>query len=283
MTSQRFFSVVIVMTLSGILASANIAHANLTVSENLASFGTFSQINSGVTYTNYLNVGPNACVPTSVANSLIYLNNTYSVPDLLQTGYNTVNTLAQDMGTFQGSGTNDPNGTSWENWQSGLSTYLINQGVSSRVSITSAVTTPNPLQLYNWLTLGKAVGIAINWDAGGGHALSLYSIDISTNNLGNPIGGTLGFVDPWGEPAGASATAVTISAATFIVTNNSLYVSGGYLGGAGGSTNDPDNPGTSGTGSIGYGLAISVVPEPASCLLLGVGVLAVLISLRRRI
>ena len=259
------------------------ARADLTKTETLSNFGTFSQLNSGVTYMNYLNVGRNACVPTSVANLLVYLDNTFTVPGLLQTGYSTVNTLAADMNTYQGANNDPNNGTYFSSEVSGLSTYLTDQGVSSIVSIVNATANPSPFELYNWLSAGYAVGIWINWDLAGAHALSLYSINVVTNEFGNAVSGTMGFIDPWGAPASDTSTAVNVTNVGFVVTsNNTLYVNSGYLGGAGGSTNDPDNPGASETGSISKGLAIFAVPEPSVWILFGLSGLALVVAYRRR-
>jgi len=86
---------------------ASVAQAQ-SGSENQNLFGQLGQLNGGVTYVNpnYSNsiaVGPNACVPTSVANGLVFLNNFYG-GSLFQNynpnGYTTVNNLAAAMGTF---------------------------------------------------------------------------------------------------------------------------------------------------------------------------------------
>ena len=70
-------------------------------SEASGSFGSLSQYNSSITYANTLNVQPVACVPTSFANALTYLNtvNGGTVFQNSPNNYATVNTLAQDMGT----------------------------------------------------------------------------------------------------------------------------------------------------------------------------------------
>ena len=88
-------------------------------SEPSVDFGQLGQLNAGVTYVNpnttgtspspmypySTTVGPNACVPTSVANGLIFLNNYYGenfFSSYNPSGnYKTVNDLANDMGTFQ--------------------------------------------------------------------------------------------------------------------------------------------------------------------------------------
>jgi hypothetical protein len=58
--------------------AGNLSAQTFSYYENLASFGLMDQNNPLVTPTA---VGPTACAPTSIANSLVFLNNTYNVPN----------------------------------------------------------------------------------------------------------------------------------------------------------------------------------------------------------
>jgi len=99
---------------------------NINESEPLADFGLLSQYNSSVTFANALNVQPVACVPTSFANSLTFLDNVNG-GDLFKTSpdsYDAVNTLAQDMNTsFNRTPTGFSGGTGYSPAVNGFLTY----------------------------------------------------------------------------------------------------------------------------------------------------------------
>jgi hypothetical protein len=154
---------------SALLLVTSVAPAQ-TASENsnLSFFGTLGQLNGGVTYINPnyngsaaytdINIQQNACVPTSVANGLIFLNNLYG-GNLFQNynqinNYAFVNDLAASMGTFNiqsnaspfgivggtyynGAGNNQFGVTVPPNEISGLANYISPTGSNSapRVSI----------------------------------------------------------------------------------------------------------------------------------------------------
>jgi hypothetical protein len=277
-------STVVFTIAMGVLSLGSHARAQTySAAENVASFSTFSQLNSGVTYENFQNVSSNACVPTATANALSYLQNTYGITNLVLSGYDTVNTLAQDMGTYQGPPNPPGNGTYFSGQTNGLNTYLTDQGVSSMVSIAETAGVPTVASLYDWLTDSNAVTVWINWNGTGTdgfHALTLYSI--SYTDVSGSISGSLGFLDPWGAPAGSNSVAADVSAATFVVVNGLIDITNGYFGGAGGSTNDPDKPGASSTGTVQNGLDIAAVPEPSVFGLFGLGGLALAFAYRRR-
>ena len=255
---------------------AGAAKADLITEETFSSFGTFSQLNAGVTGSDGLR--GNACVPTSVANALEYLSNTYNVSNLMQPGYGTVNSLVTDMGTTAA-------GTSYPGEAAGTATYIgpTGQNVSPPVQIVGGQvatgygtvagyniqnnTNPTALQLFNWLAADDAVEFWIAWDGGGAHSLTLYGIDVTTAN-GVPTGtGTLSFIDPFGgaaTPGGNNGSAVNITSATFTTIGGAMYINGGYTGGAAANGADPDNAGDSSTGFIRVSFAQSVVPEPAT-------------------
>lgn len=190
-----------------------------TVSGSETGFGNLDQ-NSTL-----LNTLTNtACVPTSVANSLTYLNNVYD-------NYSTVKTLETDMGTTTA-------GTAYGNEVNGLQTFLTTtsnpdkigiaggQYVSSLVvgsgapavesSLTSVVqnTLPTASFLASALYSKEAVTVWIQWGYytpgtstfnpyGGVSSVTLTSI---TDNLSTGKG-TISFLDPWGA-ATSSGTAV---------------------------------------------------------------------------
>ena len=256
------------------IVSASVANAQIFSDTESGTFGSLDQNNPIVTPANVQNV---ACVPTSVANGLTWLENTYSVPNLLQSspeesGYPTVNTLITDMGTTAGAG------TSFANEVAGLSTYLgpTGQNVASQVSFSGQVSGgvagynqiqnsyPTAMYLYNALVANDAVEFWINWYnpttqqfANTSHSLTLTGISF---NAGNGTG-TLSFTDPFGTGSGA----VTIASATFqTITSGGtsyLYINGGYTGGAANNGLDPDNSIRSSVGAITTDL-VEAAPEP---------------------
>ncbi len=267
-----------------ILSFPSSAKANLISTETLADFGTLSQLNSAVAGPNGNAVAENACVPTSVANGLTYLDDIYpgGVPGLINS-YSTVNTLITDMGTTA-------NGTAFPSEVAGLATYIgpTGQNVSPPVQIVGGQissingpwgtvngyniqnnTIPTAMQMYNWLNASDAVELWVNWSGGGAHSVTLYGIDIGIAN-GNPTGnGTLSFIDPYGGTlAGDGDTSVTIATATSSTVGGEIYINGGYTGGAANNGNDPDNLAASSTGYIVTDLA-EAVPEPSSTCIAG--------------
>ena len=254
------------------IVAANVANAQIFSDTESGTFGNLDQNNPLVTPANVQNV---ACVPTSVANGLTWLENTYSVPNLLQSspeesGYPTVNTLITDMGTTTA-------GTTFANEVAGLSTYLgpSGQNVSSQVSFAGQISGgvagynqiqnsyPTAMYLYNALVANDAIEFWINWynpttqKYDGSHSLTLTGITYNSGT-GN---GSLSFIDPFGTGSGA----VTIANATFqTITSGAtsfLYINGGYTGGAANNGLDPDNSVQSSVGAITTDL-VEAVPEP---------------------
>jgi hypothetical protein len=255
--------------------------------ENLDNFGLMDQNNPLVSPAG---VGPTACAPTSVANSLVYLYNTYNVPNLLQSSpeesaYPTVNALISDMGTTT-------NGTSFQGEVSGTSTYLGagGQNVTPPVSIISGQapgglggynqiqnSLPTPLFLYNALKGNNAVDFGFAWYnpnnmtfTNGAHAVTLYGITYNSTTQT----GSLAFIDPFGTGGGG----VVITNATFQflnagTTNQFIFINGGYTGGGANNGNDPDNTLLSSQAGLISDFVIAV-PEPTTFALLGVGVFA---------
>lgn len=89
-----------------IFSVAFVAKADLPYgSEALSEFGSFGQGNAGINVANTLNIQPNACVPTAIADGLIFLENNqvadgHTDPfNVSQNNINVVNQLATLMGT----------------------------------------------------------------------------------------------------------------------------------------------------------------------------------------
>lgn len=267
--------------------SGNLSAQTFSFYENLANFGLMDQNNPLV---NPTDVGPTACAPTSIANSLVFLNNTYNVPNLLQSSpeesaYPTVNTLITDMDTTT-------NGTSELGELSGLTTYLGpgGQNVSPPVSILSGQsdggvagynqiqnTDPTPMFLYSALAASNAVDFAIAWYnsnnntfTNGAHALTLYGITYNQTTQT----GTLAFIDPFG--LGGSGVVITNATFQFLnpgTTNQFMFINGGYTGGGANNGNDPDNTLKSSQAGLISDFVIAV-PEPTTFALLGAGAVA---------
>jgi hypothetical protein len=278
-----------------ILSSTSIARADIfTASETVTNFGTFDQNNAGVTYANPAPVGPYACVPTSIANGLAFLNNSTpgGITGLIQPGYGTVNALAQGMATDNFGNTN---GGTWY-WPhpgeagevSGLATYLAqNAPLVSIIGGQFAAATgetytagynqiqnnaPTPLFLYNALQANNAVEFGIYFGSlsavqngsgvftNGAHYLTLTGITYNSTTQS----GFLNILDPSG--------ATNFTTLSFDTTTNG-YI---FLNGGGGYTEaGDDNPQGYTTGAILTDL-IEAVPEPSITILTGTGMLALL-------
>jgi hypothetical protein len=258
----------------------------MTASEPLGLFGSFSQLNSGVTGTELFR--ENACVPASVANGLQFLSNFYSAPSLMLPGYDTVNTLATGMGTAE-------DGTTYSGMASGTSSYFVSQGLSTSFAIAGGETTPFMVTLYDWLLADYAVEFWIAWDGSTkAHCLTLTSITLDTDSGGAFTGtGTMSFIDPYGGPIstdGNTSSAVAIGGVSFVQSvgpGASMHIIDGYFGGAAANPTDPDNTSGASTGMLINDLAEKftpavVTPEPSILVLFAAGVL-MLASRRRRV
>src|SRR5215469_3545676 len=147
------------------LSGESVARGDLIATEPVSDFGTFSQLNPGVTGTDKLR--ENSCVPTSVANGLEFLNNfNGGIPGLMLPGYGTVNALSADMGTTEA-------GTSYPDMASGTVAYISSQGVASSVSRVGGESRPFVITLYDWLLADYAVQVWIKWDGGGAQCVEL--------------------------------------------------------------------------------------------------------------
>jgi hypothetical protein len=231
-----------------ILAAALSASAQ-SASEDLSFFGQLAQGNTMVAGSQGLR--NNACVPTSVANGLSYLQNyanfTLDEPSPFSSNpnsYAAVNSLVAAMDT-------DASGTSYSDKFNGLQSYLSPAGanpapnvfISGQASPASKGGVPavnagislqgvNPTvgYLISALNNHDAVELGLQWGSfsgavfnpNGGHSVTLDSIsyDVGTQS------GMLGIIDPWGantisNNAGSSAGDYDIS---YTITNGFIYV-----------------------------------------------------------
>src|SRR5581483_6350693 len=220
------------LLLGTVLSISCIAQAQLSYTET-GTFGTLDQNDANVTSL----YGVNGCVPTSVANGLIWLNNAYGPFNgaggpLIKTGngtYDTVTSLGTLMGTTTG-------GTSYSGEVNGLSSYIgtapPGQQVSPPVTISGGQISgglggftqiqnskPTASYLYNQLFANNAVEFWISWGTNftsptftnGAHSLTLTGISI--NAAGNA--GSVSFIDPSGA-ASFTGVAWTLSASGYM-------------------------------------------------------------------
>jgi len=252
-------------------------------------------VNGGQTIQN------NSCVPTSTANGLAYLE-AYQVNVLGQSdpftvspdNYTAVNSLQGAQGVTA-------SGTSAADALSGLNNYLASSNPAPNV-VTSQTADPSAQSLANALNANSAIQLGILWgvvandgtfiptDMGGGHFVSLTGESLTAGS------GTMTLLDPWGingvsPNAGTQGASITVNVSTVNLTGVGNVLELIYPNTL---TDPPDDLNTeNGTGVDSFGIASrtvgyiavddieSVVPEPTSMVLMGVGALALLAKRRR--
>ncbi|HUE37403.1 MAG TPA: PEP-CTERM sorting domain-containing protein [Candidatus Acidoferrum sp.] len=236
----------------------------------------------------------NACCPTATANGLAYLEqyaSSIAFPDpfaVSPDNYTTINTFISMMGTT-------PAGTLDGNQLSALRTYLGSNAPNVTVaqSLSSNVTAG---VLGNALSARNAVELGITWGNGttfnnGGHELTLVSMSLSGGS------GTMTVLDPWGAGVGTNAGTAgvleTLTVSTLNLTAANLPgfdAPGNYLeitypitvSGPDDTFSQDGTTARGGNGQMGIIDADTIetlVPEPTSVALFGVGVAGV--ALRR--
>jgi hypothetical protein len=220
-----------------------------SASETLSYFGQLGQGNAGVTGSQDLK--DNACVPTSVANGLTFLENyanfALDVPSpftVSPNNYAAVNALVTAMNT-------DADGTAYSDKFNGLQEYLSDTGanpapsvyifgqaspaskggvpvVNAGINLEGVNPTVNFL-LVNLLN-NNAIELGLQWGAwdgntfkpDGGHSVTLDSLRYDAASKS----GTLGIIDPWGantvsNHANTSAGDFDV---TFSIVNGFIYI-----------------------------------------------------------
>ena len=238
------------------LSIPGVSNAAVFTINQTGTFGNLDQTDGSVTGPQ--NLRNNACVPTSVANGLVWLNGYQAVPNMIiGNGYPTVNSLITKMGTTTG-------GTSAANMYSGTINYLgsTGQNVNPPAFVYDFSNNPTESYLYNSLLNHRATEFWVGWSGGGAHSVTLTGIqyDDSTNT------GFVSFVDPFGPGNGGAGGAVQINNASFNAAANggTIFINGGYTGGAAANGLDQDNVAQSNTGTIIFAMT-EAVPEPVSC------------------
>ncbi len=248
-TSPRFVASLLFALIAPKVVQAQAA------SETLTWFGQLGQGNAAVMRAaapSQQDIRNNACVPTSVANGLTFLQNYANFgldePSPFTTSPNTyaqVNNLIVAMDT-------DADGTAYSDKYNGLQSYLSPAGANPapRVNIFGqaspatkggvpvvnagidlAGVNPSVDFLVSALDHNDAVELGLQWGSynsdnvftsKGGHSVTLDSIsyNASTNF------GTLGIIDPWGSNAivGNAAASAGDYSVNFTIENGFIYI-----------------------------------------------------------
>ena len=116
--------------------------------------------------------GTNECAPTSAANSLTWLNNTYNL-GLNQTTQQIRDVLkdGDHMKTDPAVGTTDPN------FLSGKNTYVTQKNLSINTHVIGSIgMPPDPQAVFDELAKGQDVELSVVWAGGGGHWVTLVGM-----------------------------------------------------------------------------------------------------------
>ena len=273
---------------------------------NIGSFGTMGQLNASVT-----SFSNTACGPTAVTDGLIFLNNmagnqfqTYNISSSTANGYKAVNDLETPMGT-SASGTSY--GTKANNLVGGLANYISGGGANpaANVSIVGgqyilgsgagipggptgpnnnfAQVIPTATTLANWLNANYAINLLVQFGSYSGATWTQdpsgaqHYVDLTSINVGN---NAITLLDPWGTSAvQESATLSTVGGYLYL---NSLTAITPDNGSAGPDTGDSGEAGALTSARIMADLAETVVPEPSTLGLMGLGGILCILFRRRR-
>jgi hypothetical protein len=116
--------------------------------------------------------GRNECGPTSAANSLSWLNNTYNL-GLTQTTAQIRDVLKDGthMKTNPATGTSDPN------FIAGKNQYVIDKTLPIETHVIGSIgRTPDPQAVFIELAKGQDVELSVVWTGGGGHWVTLVGM-----------------------------------------------------------------------------------------------------------
>ncbi|MGA1310237.1 MAG: hypothetical protein ACO31W_09615, partial [Gemmatimonadaceae bacterium] len=229
-----------------------------------------------------------SCVPTSTVNALAYLQNRYASQlggvQLVGSGYAGWNATAQTLQGFMG--TTADSATTLPGAAVGLQNYLISigaAGLGTLQGISAPVSPEYPSwmsqgavlgmsNLYGWISSGAGVTLGISYFNGGGHQITMTGLNWNDAN-GNGIvelseGATISAIDPLDPSAAYSGSDVLglAKTATLSVWQDAAHgglLSYSYQQYTGGLPFEPSNY-TTASGLIFYGTSISVIPGPAS-------------------
>ena len=226
--------------------------ASLTFNDVPADFGHIDQ----TTEPDIINP-TQACAPTSVYNSLVYLNDKYGVDLTGPDPATTINEIGQDMGLTENNA-----GVSEQGIIDGKTQYIQEHDHDNKITIETKIDVANGVAdaaqfIYDQLAAGQDVEMIFRWSdtdgnrSGGGHAVTVTGIDFNPST-GT---GTINIDDPWG---GVDITG------NLHLANNALVV--GYTGGAAGDetvNDEDDNPQDANFGVVTL-VAAESVPEPTA-------------------
>lgn len=204
--------------------------------------------------------GVNECGPTSAANSLTWLNNTYNL-GLTQTTAQIRDTLkdANHMKTNPATGTEDPDFVAGKNkyvQENGLPivTHVVGGGAALGGRAPGLGVAPSGANILTELQAGQDVELSVIWAAGGGHWVTL----VGAINVGGAFG-------VWYNDPGDNITGTRFS------WLDSVGVGGGLRVRGFGAANTVD-----------LTIAESIAPEPSPLPLLCLGILGLALVARRK-
>ncbi len=296
MRSRLLCHAVVLFALLGLFPSAQ---AQISISNSISLYGWMDQYSITNTVNGEMNaVGPEACVPTSSVNALVYLQNLN--PPLFGTvltgGTSYSDWYNTDLSLINLYGTTYANGTYYRQFVYALQTFIQQTHGFSQVSFASMFPSgiwnlQYPVPSFNVdglptidfltgeLSLQAALLVSIKYSNGGGHELLANGITWDTNSST----GTLLFVDPLHPSVNYNGTnvlgnALETTGTLSLDSNGAVQLNYSQYGGnLTNNTNTFNNVSVTLSGALG----LTLVPEPSTMALLLLSGAAAFVVVRR--